>query len=163
MNNINIVATRVDERLIHGQIGLSWANEFDANIIIVINNQMALDRSRQALAKMIIPSRMGLRFLSIEDAIKILPMASESQKLFLIFKNLDDLIEFTKSGIEIKKFNLGNQLKLNPVVKLGDNLSLNKDDVEMLYFLLSQGVKIDLRSFPGDTTRYLKKKDLEIM
>ncbi len=35
----NIVLSRIDERLVHGQVGVQWVGFADANIIVVVNER----------------------------------------------------------------------------------------------------------------------------
>ena len=44
MENVNIVMTRIDERLLHGQ-GQLWLRYIGANTILVVNDEVAKDLS----------------------------------------------------------------------------------------------------------------------
>ena len=39
MSDINIVFTRVDNRLVHGQVGNVWVTASGANLILVVDDQ----------------------------------------------------------------------------------------------------------------------------
>lgn len=39
----NIVFTRIDNRLVHGQVGVTWTRAVNANLILVANDQAAAD------------------------------------------------------------------------------------------------------------------------
>ena len=39
----NIVFTRIDDRLIHGQVMTAWVHETKANEIVIIDNEVAQD------------------------------------------------------------------------------------------------------------------------
>ena len=41
MNTPNIVWTRIDERLLHGQIRITWGKHTEANLILVANDDAA--------------------------------------------------------------------------------------------------------------------------
>lgn len=44
-NNIpNIVLTRVDNRLIHGQVATNWLRSYSANLCIVADDEMRLQK-----------------------------------------------------------------------------------------------------------------------
>ena len=43
----NIVLSRVDERLIHGQVGVQWVGFAGANLVLVANDEVAEDRSEE--------------------------------------------------------------------------------------------------------------------
>ena len=41
MGTPNILLTRIDNRLIHGQVGMTWTNTLGANLVIVANDDVA--------------------------------------------------------------------------------------------------------------------------
>ena len=43
----NIVLCRIDERLIHGQVGVQWVGFAGANLVLVANNEVAEDPVQQ--------------------------------------------------------------------------------------------------------------------
>ena len=49
----NILLTRIDNRLVHGQVGVSWTATLGANLILVADDDVAKDSLQQRLMKMI--------------------------------------------------------------------------------------------------------------
>ena len=43
MSDINIVFTRVDNRLVHGQVGNVWVTASGANLILVVDDETCHD------------------------------------------------------------------------------------------------------------------------
>ena len=64
MNTPNIVAFRIDERLVHGQ-GQLWIKTLGVNTVIVANDAAAADPMQQALMKAVIPKTIGMRFFTV--------------------------------------------------------------------------------------------------
>ena len=54
----NIVLTRIDERLIHGQVATQWSGVVGANLLLVANDKVATDTFRQGLMDMAAPSKL---------------------------------------------------------------------------------------------------------
>ena len=50
----NIVLTRIDNRLVHGQVATQWCGSIGANLILVANDKVAGDKLRQGLADHIV-------------------------------------------------------------------------------------------------------------
>ena len=46
MSEPNILLTRIDNRLIHGQVATQWNGTLGANLILVANNKVAGDKTR---------------------------------------------------------------------------------------------------------------------
>ena len=45
----NIVLTRIDNRLVHGQVATQWCGAIGANLILVANDEVAGNSLRQGL------------------------------------------------------------------------------------------------------------------
>ena len=52
----NILLTRIDNRLIHGQVATQWCGAIGANLILVPNDAVAGDKLRQGLMDMAAPA-----------------------------------------------------------------------------------------------------------
>ncbi len=52
----NIVLTRIDNRLVHGQVATQWCGSIGANLILVANDEVAGNKLRQGLMDMAAPS-----------------------------------------------------------------------------------------------------------
>lgn len=50
----NIVLCRIDERLIHGQVGVQWVGFAGANLVLVANDEVAEDPVQQNLMEMVL-------------------------------------------------------------------------------------------------------------
>ena len=53
MTTPNIIMTRVDERLIHGQ-GQLWVKYLGCNTVIVANDEVSTDKIQQTLMKLVL-------------------------------------------------------------------------------------------------------------
>ena len=51
----NIVLTRIDNRLVHGQVATQWCGAIGANLILVANDEVAGNSLRQGLMNMAAP------------------------------------------------------------------------------------------------------------
>ncbi len=55
----NIVLSRIDERLIHGQVGVQWVGFAGANLVLVANDEVAEDPVQQNLMEMVLADQEG--------------------------------------------------------------------------------------------------------
>lgn len=62
----NIVLTRIDNRLVHGQVATQWCGPIGANLILVANDEVAGNKLRQGLMDMAAPSYAAMRYWTIE-------------------------------------------------------------------------------------------------
>ena len=113
----NIVLTRIDERLIHGQVATQWSGVVGANLLLVANDKVATDTFRQGLMDMAAPSYAQTRYWTIEKTINTIHKAADRQMIFIIcdiliiaFKEVDNMQE---SSISEKIKELRTDLKMN--------------------------------------------------
>lgn len=97
---------RIDNRLIHGQVAVTWKANVGAQAIIVCNDKVAAD----PIQKMALPmAARGSKVLvyTIEETIKY---AQENPKetMFVICKHPSDALALIESGVEIDVVNVGN-------------------------------------------------------
>ena len=62
------LAVRVDDRLIHGQVVTQWVKVFHAQKIVVIDDQVAIDKMQEVLLKFAAPPDLKVSILSVEKA-----------------------------------------------------------------------------------------------
>lgn len=64
MSSPNILLTRIDNRLVHGQVGVTWTSTIGANLLVVVDDVVANDDIQQKL--MVLPRKpTALAFVSL--------------------------------------------------------------------------------------------------
>ena len=83
----NILLTRIDNRLIHGQVATQWNSFVGSNLLLVANDDVASNPQRQALMDMAAPTGVATRYFSLQKTIDIISKAADRQLIFIIYKN----------------------------------------------------------------------------
>ncbi len=122
---------RIDNRLIHGQVAVTWMNAIGADKIIVCNDKVAAD----PIQKMALP--MAARgntvyVFSIEQTIQYAKDHPE-ETMFVIAKFPSDALAILESGVEVVDVNVGNAApiagtKYEMVTK---SIAVTKEDAEV--------------------------------
>ena len=103
----DIRLTRIDNRLIHGQVATQWCGVVGANLLLVANDAVAADEFRQGLMNMAAPAYAQTRFFTIEKTsisstkllqISILQLSANLRRMCL---------KLVEGGVPIKKLNIG--------------------------------------------------------
>ncbi len=113
MSPPNILMTRIDNRLIHGQVGITWTNSLGANLVIVANDEAANDPIQQSLMDMVVSDGVQTRYFTLQKTIDIIHKAAERQKIFIVCKTpqdvlTQDVLTLVKGGVPIDFVNIGN-------------------------------------------------------
>jgi len=105
----NILLTRIDNRLVHGQVGVTWTKTIGANLLLVANDETSQDKIQQQLMSVTAKSSgVGIRFFSLEKTAAIIGRAAPNQKIFIVAKTPQDVRTLIDKGVPIKEVNVGN-------------------------------------------------------
>lgn len=147
----NILLTRIDNRLVHGQVGVIWSNTIGANLIVVANDEVAEDPVRQNLMDMVLPEAIGIRFFTIQKTCDVIHKASKNQKIFVIVRDPQDALRLVKGGVPIKKINVGNMHYEEGKKQVSATVSVNEDDITVFNELVSLGIDVEVRRMPDES------------
>lgn len=146
----NILLTRVDNRLIHGQVGVTWVNHLGANLILIANDEVSEDKVQQSLMEMVLPDAIQARFFSIDKTIKVIHKAADRQKIFLVCKTPQDVLRLIEGGVPISEVNIGNMHFSEGKEQVSSTVSLDDDDKKTIRKIIDLGVKVEVRRVPDE-------------
>ena len=145
----NILLTRIDNRLIHGQIVCLWAGAVGANLIVVAHDETAENQVEQSVMRMA-ASSLGYdtRFFTVQKTIDIIDKASSDQKILLICQNPHDLRRIIEGGVEIKEVDIGNLYYDKGDKKLSDKVAVSEEELKDLNYIKTHVDKIYIQDTP---------------
>ncbi|PJJ30707.1 PTS galactosamine transporter subunit IIB [Lacrimispora celerecrescens] len=155
----NILLTRIDNRLVHGQVGCSWVGAIGCNLIVVADDEAAGDPVQQSLMKMTADSTgVGIRFFTLQKTIEVIHKAAPSQKIFIVVRNPRSARALVEGGVPIDKLCIGN-MHVAPGKKVSNepHVYLDEQDLEDLRLIRGKGIDVYIQIAPGD-----KKHDFEV-
>ena len=146
-----IVLTRIDDRLIHGQVVEGWLKKIRITHIIVVSDEIVRDQMQKTLIGMAAPSNVRVSAFSIEDAASRIK-SDEFKKdfLLLLFSNPQDTLRFINSGVKLKSVNVGGMHYSAGKKQLLPNLSVDKADIGAFDEMHRLGVELEARILPDD-------------
>lgn len=151
MSTPNILLTRIDNRLVHGQVGVTWTNTLGANLVVVANDEAANDTVQQSLMEMVLPDTVQIRFFTLEKTIRIIGKAAPHQKILLVIKTPQDALALVKGGVPIKEINIGNLHFTDGKKQLSATVSVDQHDIDTFSELHQLGIKLDVRGIPNES------------
>lgn len=153
----NILAARIDNRLIHGQVGMTWVNSLQANLILVANDEVSQDSVQQSLMDMVVPAGVTTRYFSIEKTLAVIGKAADRQKILLVCRTPQDVLRLTEGGLKLDEWIVGNMHFAEGKKQITSTVSVDEDDVRVLKRLSELGVKLTIKGIPTDTGQDLMK------
>lgn len=155
----NIVNTRIDERLIHGQVAGIWSTSLSTQRIIVANDEAATDPLQKSSLRMAAPSSMRLSVLGVEAAAKNIQSGKYGkQRLFLLFKNPKDVLRFIEAQGPIKTVNVGNMSYKERAREVTKSIQVLPEEEQIFETIASKGVTVTAQLVPNDPVVDFMKK-----
>ncbi|SHJ03215.1 PTS N-acetylgalactosamine transporter subunit IIB [Propionispora hippei] len=146
----NILLTRIDNRLIHGQVGMTWTNHLGANLVVVANDQAAMDEVQQNLMDMAVAETVETRYFTLQETIDKIHYAAEDQLIFLVVKTPQDVLRLVAGQVPIKKVNIGNMHFSEGKKQVSSTVSVDDEDIRTFHRLHELGVKLEIRRVPDE-------------
>ena len=153
----NILLTRIDNRLIHGQVATQWNSTLGANLILVANDDVAGNKMRQNLMNMAAPTGVATRFFSLQKTIDAIHKASPKQHIFLVAENPSDVLTLVKGGVPIRKVNIGNMHMSEGKRQVATSVAVDDADVAAFKELQDLGVELEIRRVPSTPAEDINK------
>src|SRR5699024_889214 len=151
---MGIELTRIDYRLIHGEVITSWTRQLGINEIVTVDNSLSQDMFMQEVFKMAAPKGVKIKIYSTKEAVEKQQNGDfEKSKILLLFKTVSEIYTAVNEGLEIKEIQVGG-LGGGPGRKAVHNaITLDQKDSDMLVELEKKGINIYLQTTPD----YLKE------
>ena len=153
----NIVLTRIDNRLVHGQVATQWCGAINANLILVANDEVAGNTLRQGLMNMAAPSYASMRYWTIEKTCATIHKASDKQMIFIVCENPHDVLRLVEGGVPIKKVNIGNMHMAEGKRQVAGCGAVDDKDVAAFARLRELGVELEIRRVPQEASENIEK------
>jgi mannose/fructose/N-acetylgalactosamine-specific phosphotransferase system component IIB len=104
---VSFLLYRIDDRLIHGQVVVGWGQPLDAKFIVLVDDGVATSDWEQELYRMGVPPHMDVYFVTIADAVALLPkLQKEIRPGILLTPDVATMRELVKAGV-IEAVNVG--------------------------------------------------------
>ncbi|CDG86645.1 PTS N-acetylgalactosamine transporter subunit IIB [Xenorhabdus bovienii] len=153
----NIVLSRIDERLIHGQVGVQWVGFADANLVLVANDEVAEDIVQQNLMEMVLAEGIAVRFWPLQKVIDNIHRAADRQKILLVCKNPQDFLTLVEGNVLVKRINVGNMHYAEGKKQIAKTVSVSEQDIIAFNGLKQAGVECFVQGVPTEPAQDLYK------
>ncbi len=161
-SNAKIAALRVDDRLIHGQVAMTWTKQLKVNGIVVANDDAANDNTQKMALKMAVPAGIKVLIKPVDEAIRVLndPRAAR-MRILVLTRNVRDALTVRKQVGEIEFLNIGNTGRFDGIdvsekKLLSPTIMLTEDEIKNLKALVALDPKTCMQQVPNDERKLVK-------
>lgn len=156
----NLVLTRIDDRLIHGQVMTAWIKQKNAVQVVVADDEVAEDDFMINVLEMAVPDEIAIGIFNRDDAVEFMKQGLEAPTI-LLAKGPEILNYMVDHGIEIDEIDVGGMGAKEGRSVLYKNISTNPEENKHFLDLIQKGVNVFVQVMPQDkqvnVAEYIKK------
>ena len=150
MKNAKIVLTRIDNRLVHGQVGVTWATSIDIDTIVVIDDSAIYNTISCDLMKSIAnAASKKIRFYNVDDFAKSYFENESQQKLFIVVSTPITVMRLVEKNIPIQSVNVGNMHYQRGKVPFNRKMYVDSNEIDAFNYLASRNIDVYYQDVPG--------------
>jgi PTS system mannose-specific IIB component len=129
-----ILLTRIDDRLVHGQVMTKWSKGLGINAIFIIDNGVAKDDfMKQIFISSGSKSGLAVKVLSIDEAVAYWNEKQfDNYNAILLFKTIPAVEDAINKGLPIKQMNVGGVGKKKDTKFVITSVSIDQSEANIL-------------------------------
>lgn len=144
-----ITLLRVDDRLIHGQVAVSWTSYLGADTIVVANDRAIGDKLMQAAFRLAQPPQTTLSIKSVAGAILVINNPKhESRRILVVCATPEDALRIVEECPSVRKVCLGGIRQSGDRRRVTPSVFLNEQDMAAVERIADKGVEVTLQAVP---------------
>lgn len=153
-----IKLTRIDHRLIHGQVAFTWTKFLNVDCILVASDSIVNDQLKMDLLKMAKPQNTKLVIKSIQDSANAINEGkTDKYNLMILLENVEDAHKLIKLTNDIKELNLGGIKSQDDKKQISKAVYLNEYEIELLKDLDKNNIRIFIQMVPDENIQEFKE------
>ena len=141
---------RVDGRLIHGMVAVTWCGVYKPTVLAVVNDEAASDELHKTTLKLAKPAGVGKCLVwDMEKAIEKLNSSKyDKEKVFISVATVEDAYRLAKACPKIQHINIGPEVEgtkgqvTEGKTEISDGVYINEAKFKLLEELHNEGIEV---------------------
>ncbi|HGA1477093.1 TPA: PTS sugar transporter subunit IIB, partial [Streptococcus suis] len=121
---MSIEFVRIDDRLVHGQVVTTWLKKYDIEQVIIVNDRISEDKTRQSILKISAPVGLKIVFFSVKRFVEVLNSVPIKKRTMLIYTNPKDVYDSIVGNLKLEYLNVGQMSKTEKNEKVTGGVAL---------------------------------------
>lgn len=155
----NLVLTRIDDRLIHGQVMTAWIKNKNAQQVVIVDDDVANDEYMIEVLEMAIPEEIPIGIFTKEEGVEFFSQGLDAPTILLV-KGPGVLNYMIDHNISIDAIDVGGMGARRDRSTLYKNISTSPEENEEFKKLLDKKVNVYIQVMPQNkpvsVAEYLK-------
>lgn len=159
---MNLALTRIDERLIHGQVMTAWLSVTGSDRILIVDDETYQDEFVQQVLELAAPKNVEVKVLDVAGAKQVFSRDQDERKTILLFKHPLYVWKLIESGVSLREVELGNMGSKPSRNKLCKMVYVSQEEDDLFDRINENGCTVYVRMLPNDPKRlYSEVKNKE--
>lgn len=155
----NLVLTRIDDRLIHGQVMTAWIKNRNASQVVIVDDDTANDEYMIEVLEMAIPEEIAIGIFTRDEGVQFFSHGLDAPTILLV-KGPEVLNYLIDHGVKIDEVDVGGMGTRENRSVLYKNISTSEEENQEFNDLLNKNVNVFIQVMPQDKPvgieKYLK-------
>jgi mannose/fructose/N-acetylgalactosamine-specific phosphotransferase system component IIB len=152
-----IKLTRIDDRLVHGQVAFAWTPALGVDHLVVANDKVAKDEFMKMTLALAKPQGTKLLVKSLQEAAAFLNNEkNKGLNVLLIISSIKDAAVMAAEVPQIRSVNLGGIRLKDGARLISKAVGVNDQDIAIMRELLSKGIELEIRQLPTDNKQMVE-------
>lgn len=141
---------RVDYRLLHGQVAVSWTGTLGADALLLVSDTLKHDKLRMQMLALAKPSGVKVVVKNTHEAIDVLQSGkTDNYSLFIICETVEIAAQIIRE-FNLKQLNLGNITFAEGKQKISKSIYVNNEEKKTIKGLIDEGVDVFIQMVPTE-------------
>ena len=147
---MSIILTRIDDRLVHGQVTVGWVQSFQINHIIVCDNSLAVSEWERNLYMECVPSELNVAFTAEDEYVRSERESdSPGARIIVLVESPEILVRLVKNGARFPEINVGGMHYKDNSREILPYVFVSPNDIKAFKFLEKQNIRITCQDTPA--------------
>lgn len=147
-----IITSRVDDRLVHGQVATSWIRGQNIEVVVLVDDAISNNQTQISILKVSAPSGVRLYVQSVDKFIaKLNQGVLDSYRVMIVFENVKTPLELIRKGVQLTSLNLGGMRFKEGRRQISKALSVSVEEEAIIREIHELGVEVEHRQLSSDT------------
>lgn len=152
-----IKLTRIDDRLLHGQVAFTWTPALSADCLIIANDKVAQDEFLKMTLNLAKPAGTKLLIKSLKDTATFLNDDNNKKlNILLIINSVTDAYTLAVDVPEIRSINFGGLRSKEGSRLISKAVAITDDDIPVIKELVNKGIELEIRQVPTDSKQLVE-------
>lgn len=153
-----VTVCRVDERLLHGQVAVTWVSHIAPDAIVIANDEVVENEVAKLALKMAKPEGVKMAIRRIDEAVSLIVRPeTRNTRILLLVREIKDARRIVEKCDEITYLNIGGVKPQAGVVKLTPRIALTEENLMDLRVIAEKVERLVFQVVPSEEAKDIKR------